>query len=175
MARVLQCAEAHPLTFAEAATLDSLTPCQHLPAQFIRVFVALASPDDIWLRCHAKRSREVPLRPAGDVERKPATGNRTQARSEHLDRLRRRNPARRLCPDSCHSLPVRVKHMNSCIISTANVPRTRCHVARRVQVISLSLLMAGSSSGAFPRTGTRLAGPASDSSPPTTRWMPLRC
>ena len=147
-ARMLPCAEVRPLAIAEAAALGDLFPCQPLHAQFIRALVALPGLDDMWLSCNATHSRAVLLRPAGGLEGAPALGIPTQARSEHLvahtnhkrlDRLQRCNRARRRFSDGSHSLPVRVEHVNSRIISTPDAPRTWRLATRRLQIVSLKL------------------------------------
>ena len=145
---MVPCAEVRPLAIAEAAALGDLFPCQPLHSQFIRTLVALAGLDDMRLSCHATHSRAVLLRPAGGLEGAPALGIPTQARSEHLvahtnhkrlDRLQRCNRARRRFPDGSHSLPVRVEHVNSRIISTPDAPRTWRLATRPVQIVSLNL------------------------------------
>ena len=147
-ARVLSCAEVRPPWTRVAATLGDLSPRQSLHAQFKGALVAFAGLDDTRLHYHATHGRAVLLLPAGGVERPPALGIRAQARTEHLvadphherlERLQRRNRARRRLPDRCHALPVRIEDVNSRVISTANAPRTRRLAARSVQVVSTKL------------------------------------
>ena len=83
-ALMVPCAETRPIAIAEAAALGDISPCQSLQAQLRCVLVMLSGLDDMRLSCHATRSRAVLLRPAGSVERAPALGIGTQARSEHL-------------------------------------------------------------------------------------------
>ena len=165
-ARMLPCAEVRPLTIAEAAALGDLFPCQPLHAQFIGALVALPGLDDMWLSCNATHSRAVLLRPAGGLEGAPALGIPTQARSEHLvahtnhkrlDRLQRCNRARRRFPDGSHSLPVRVEHVNSRIISTPDAPRTWRLATRPSPDRIPEAFSQRAPSGASPRTAPRPA------------------
>ena len=62
---------------------------------------------------------------------------------KRLDRLQRRNRLRRRFPGRCHTLPVRVEHVNSRVIPIAYASRTQRLAAHRVQVVPPRLSHSG--------------------------------